>query len=193
MNKPYCQHIDDVKELVNSDRTLRDWLQEQAKSHQLKYLLAHADDGVIWGEFRGENYDLVTSGDVFSPELTNLRYQTLQQCRAFGRDAEVMLWKVEQTPKARLIKDDLQTEYIPEDHILWGTQIDKAENGFSLVSDGQQGLRHGIPLSKTVIKFNKSKKLDRPLRLSVRHYIDCHEETGLTRIYLSRLVNLNYV
>lgn len=190
MNKPHCQHIDDVKAIADGDRTLREWLQEQAEKHQLKYLLAHADDGVIWGEFRGQKYDLVTSGDVFPCYLTNLRYETLQQVRAFGKDVEVMLWKVERFPKARLIKDDEQTEYIPESQILWGTQIEKAENGFSLVSDGQQGLRHGVPLPETVIKFDKSKKLYRPLRLSVRHYIDCDEETGLARIYLSRLVNL---
>jgi len=119
-----------------------------------------------------------------------LRYETLQQCRAFGRDAEVMLWKVDQYPKARLIKDDAQTEYIPESQILWGTQVEKTENNFSLVSDGQQGLRHGVPLPKSSINFDSNRILDRPLRLSVRHYIDCDEETGLARIYLSRLVNL---
>ncbi|MUH00441.1 hypothetical protein F7734_52495 [Scytonema sp. UIC 10036] len=38
--------------------------------------------------------------------------------------------------------------------------------------------------------FDRNQKLYRPLRLCVRHYIDYDAETGVSRIYLSRLVNL---
>lgn len=184
MNKPHCEAIKDAQSISDLVR----WLQEKARQYELKYLLAHADDGVIWGEFRGGNSQLIVSGDddVF-PQLAKLRLSTLQQCRIFGKNAEVMLWKVDQTWKARLIKDDhlSKEDYICEKQILWGTEAENKANGFTLVSDGSQGLKHAVPLIDITFKSED----DRPLRLKVRHYID-YDNEGVARIYLSRLVNL---
>jgi CRISPR-associated protein (TIGR03984 family) len=182
MNKLHCEAIEDAQSISDLVR----WLQDKAKQYELKYLLAHADDGVIWGKFLdNQNYHLITSGDVFL-QLAKLRTCTLQQCRIFGKNAEVMLWKVGDNWKARLIKDDNNPEYLPdENQILWGTQREQENNGFTLVSDGSQGLKHAIPL--TGINF-KGKDY-RPLRLKVRHYID-YDNEGVARIYLSRLVDL---
>ncbi|HAN75612.1 MAG TPA: TIGR03984 family CRISPR-associated protein [Planktothrix sp. UBA8407] len=188
MNKLHCELIEDAQSISD----LVKWLEEKARQYELKYLLAHADDGVIWGQFRGENFQLVTSGDdhVF-PQLAKFRLSTLQQCRAFGDKAEVMLWKVDKTWKARLINDEyllkLKETYICEKQILWGTQPEAEKNDFTLVSDGSQGLKHAVPLPDIKDKFKEGK---RPLRLTVRHYIDYDKETGVARIYLSRLVDL---
>jgi CRISPR-associated protein (TIGR03984 family) len=201
MNKPICKPINVLDE-VHTD--LKGWLEKQAEwlKNQAKdpkenpekeyhlYLLAHADDGVIWGEFRGENYQLITSGDddIF-PQFPKLRPSTLQQCRIFCQNAEVMLWKIDQNCwKARLIKDDhlSKEDYISEKQILWGTQVEKESKNFSLVSDGSQGLRHAVPLPNIKDKFKDGK---RPLRLTIHHYID-YDESGVARIDLSRLVDL---
>ncbi len=164
----------------SNNEDLKKWLTE----YNLTYLLAHADDGIIWGYFK--DGELVTSGDVFS-QCAKLRLSTLQQCRVFGEKAEVMLWKVGQNWKARLVKDDNKPECLPDEHqILWGTQVDKESNEFTLVSDGSQGLRHAVPLTGITFKAKDS----RPLRLQVRHYIE-YDESGVARIYLSRLVNLD--
>jgi CRISPR-associated protein (TIGR03984 family) len=170
---------------IPAELEIKQWLQEQAETYSLKYVLAHAEDGVIWGEFR--DGELVTSDSAFS-YLPKLHLSTLQQCRAFGANGEVLLWQSDEGLKARLIDDRMTQDYIREYQILWGTQKDEVRNGFTLVSDGSQGLRHAVPLVD--INFDKSQKLYRPLRLSVRHYITTDEETGLARIYLSRLVNL---
>lgn len=197
MNKPDCKTLEDTQDIMDTP-SLYNWLQAKAKQYQFQnllahgddrviWLLAHADDGVIWGKFRGDDYKLVTSGDedVF-PQLAKLRSPTLQQCRIFGENAEVMLWKVGQNWKARLVQDDNKPECLPdEDQILWGTQVEKESNGFSLVSDGSQGLKHAVPLTGITFKGKDS----RPLRLKVRHYID-YDESGVARIYLSRLVDL---
>jgi len=186
--KPICTEIS-VNDLESK---FSGWLQKNAKDNNLKYLLAHADDGVIWGEFRGTDYNLVTSGDddVF-PQLAKLRLCTLQQCRIFGKNAEVMLWKVGQNWKARSIEDGhlSKDDYIREQQILWGTQPEgQTKQNFTLVSDGSQGLKHAVPL--TNIPFTKDKNnLYRPIRLVVHHYID-YDDSGLARIYLSRLVDL---
>ncbi|KKD34767.1 MAG: CRISPR-associated protein Csx19 [Limnoraphis robusta] len=198
MIKPDCQLLKDTEIIVDT-QTLYSWLQDKAKEQELKYLLAHADDGVIWGKF-DQDGNLITanpskelfpnSEELFPKHnLPVLRSQTLQQCRAFGENAEVMLWKVGDHFKARLIKDDNNPEHLPdENQILWGTQPEGEKNGFTLVSDGSQGLKHAVPL--TDITFQG--KDYRPLRLKVRHYID-DDQSGVARIYLSRLVHLESV
>ncbi|MCP6760124.1 MAG: CRISPR-associated protein Csx19 [Fischerella sp. CENA71] len=180
MNKPNCEHL---KLPANFDMKI--WLEAQASQYKLKFLLAHAEDGIIWGKFQDGN--LITADSVFS-QFAKLRKLTLQQCRIFGENSEVMLWKTDEDFKARLIQDEKSTEFIPENQILWGTQAEKICEGFTLVSDGSQGLCHAVPLAD--INFDAKQKLYRPLRLCVRHYINYDEETGLARIYLSRLVNL---
>lgn len=183
MNQPKCEPLD-----IPANFDIKTWLKAQASQYKLKFLLAHAEDGVIWGKFQDGN--LITADSIFSEfaKLPKLRKLTLQQCRIFGESSEVMLWKADNAFQARLIQDEKNTEFIPENQILWGTQAKTISDGFTLVSDGSQGLCHAVPLVD--INFDANQKLYRPLRLCVRHYINYEEETGLARIYLSRLVNL---
>ena len=184
MNKPLC---DNLEIPVNLDlKSLKIWLERTAEDNQLNYLLAHAEDGVIWGKFQDKN--LLTADSVFL-QFSKLRCSTLQQCRIFGEKAEVMIWKSEGDFKARLIRDDniKKCEYITEKPILYGTHGKKNEGGFTLLWDGSQGLKHAIPL--TDIELEKDGKLKNPVSLIVNHYID-YDDSGVAHIYLSRLVNL---
>lgn len=187
MNKSNCNIIKDTQDIIDNP-TLYNWLQAKGKQYQLQYLLAHAEDGVIWGHFKDGK--LETSGDVFS-QCAKLRLCTLQQCRIFGKKAEVMLWKAGESWKARLINDEYPSkynDYICEKQILWGTQAEEEHNkGFTLVSDGSQGLKHAVPLPNITDKFKDG---TRPLRLTVHHYIQYDDDSGIARIYLSRLVDL---
>lgn len=188
MNQNLCQTFN----VDFNNQSLKAWLQQKGKEYQLNYLLAHAEDGVIWGKFKPEyNYKLIISGEVFN-QLATLRIETLQQCRIFSQTAEVMLWKNSQIWKGRLIQDEHLSEehYICENQILWGTQAKDEQQGFTLVSDGSQGLKHAVPLTGIVFNSDKRKPL-RPLRLTVHHYID-YDDSGIARINLSRLVNLFY-
>lgn len=185
MNKPKCEPL---KLPANFD--IKTWLEAQASQYKLKFLLAHAEDGIIWGKFQDGN--LTTADSVFS-QFAKLRKLTLQQCRIFGEHSEVMLWKADDSDngfKARLIEDqDMdKKECIHEYQILWGTHGDKRDSeGFTLLWDGKQGLKHAVPF--TDIELEKDGKLKRPVRLKVNHYID-YDDAGVARIYLSRLVNL---
>ena len=78
-------------------------LAEQARAYNLHWLLAHADDGVIWGEVRANGLHL--SSDVFPQVSPPLRAITLQQARLFGPDAELFFWKDNAAWRARLIQD----------------------------------------------------------------------------------------
>ena len=184
--KPSVEHCDPPD--FPDNHGLRDWLEGKAKKHNLRYLLAHAEDGVIWGRFDDGGLRTSGDGDVFD-QLAKLRSHTLQQCRIFGKSSEVMLWKIGKGWKARSIDDTNAPDCLPDEHqILWGTKIEKEKDGFTLVADGQEGLKHAVPLIN--IPFDQSKNLYRPLRLTVRHYLDEEPNTGIVRVYLSRLVNL---
>jgi len=180
-----CQPV--LTNAITDDVTLQTWLIEQASKYRLQYLLAYATDGVIWGYF---NDGKLSIAHGTFPQFPKLCLSTLQQCRIFGIDGEVLLWRTKQEWKARLIYDSpnktQQLETITEDQVLWGTQ-GKVKDGFTLLSDGQQGLCHAVPL--TGIQFDTQKKLRRPVRLKVRHYIE-YDNDGLARIGLSRLVDL---
>ncbi|ESA32292.1 crispr-associated tigr03984 family [Leptolyngbya sp. Heron Island J] len=189
MNQPDCK-IASIKDLEN----LPQWLVAKAKHYKLKYLLAHAEDGVIWGRFDEES--LITADQVFtdlSQKLPTLRLSTLQRCRAFSQAGELLLWKSRSDWKY-CFTGNLDGDYISEKQMLWGTQkVEEVEekDGFTLVKDGSEGLRHAVPCVDIPFS-NDRKKLKRPLRLEVHHYID-YDEDGLARINRSRLVDLTTV
>lgn len=179
MNKLSRQDI----ETNNVEDDLNGWLEAQAQQHQLTYLLAHADDGVIWGHFH-QGY-LCTSNRVLR-ESPPLHIETLQQCRIFGQEGEILLWKADGSWKAGLVTDP-DTETIEEKQLLLGTHGKiHASEGFTVLWDGAQGLKHAVPF--TQIELQANQKLTQSLRLLVHHYID-YDEDGVARITLSRLVN----
>lgn len=172
------------------------WLLEQAGEHRFKWLLAHADDGVIWG--RWDNGSLLTSDTVDSSgEISPLfREETLWQARLFAPQRELYLWRDgDSCWQARLIRDVVSNETpdwheaIDEYQMLWGTTARSLEQGFTLMSDGVQGLRHIVPLK---VSTNPDENV-RPLRLGVRHYLEKSKrdgDKGYTRIVVSRLFKL---
>lgn len=185
------EHRESQVIIFKDDDDLRSWLESQAPSvsAQTSYLLAHGEDGVIWGRF--DNEKLTTAEKIFHKpdlkvDLPELRLLTLQQCRIFGLNGEILLWRISETKfKWRPIGNPNEDK-IPESQILWGTNGIKRGN-FTLLWDGSQGLKHAVPFAD--IELNGDRLIN-PVRLLVHHYIKYEEETGLARIYLSRLVDL---
>jgi CRISPR-associated protein (TIGR03984 family) len=170
----------------SDDESLKKWIECKAQKYNLKYLLAHAEDGVVWGRF--DNEELKTSGDVFT-EFAKLRSQTLQECRIFSKDGgEVHLWRNGKEWRSHFTEDRHYKleETIEERQILWGTHGQK-ESNFTLLRDGSQGLRHAVPF--TDIALGIDNKLLNPVRLVVHHYIT-YDDVGVARISHSRLVDL---
>lgn len=162
---------------------VREWLERQVVGHtETFYLLAHADDGVIWGRL-SDNKLVTAPVTSFSPVLNG---ETLQNARLFNQTVEVYLWRDgDGFFQARSIKEGVGNaqQYYDEKQILWGTHAEPAENGFTLMSDGSQGLRHYVPVE---VKTNGG---ERPLRLKLRHYLS--KEAGFVRVDFSRLVDLS--
>lgn len=169
---------------------LRDWLTAQARECSLRWLLAHTDAGVIWGEYR-EDGQLHLSHVALPhamPVPLSLDWLTLQQARLFSEAGELRLWHDGQQWHATLLKDqqanDASGYYFDESHLLWGWALEKDSekaDGFFLLKEGTRNIVHAPPTSAT----EKQRA-----RLVVRHYLIEDAETGLLYTAASRLVKL---
>jgi CRISPR-associated protein (TIGR03984 family) len=174
-----------------TNEELHKWLREVMNNDRC-WLLAHADDGVIWGKW--ENDAIATSHDVAPDISPALRLVTLQQSFIFGARDEVRLWRDDDVWRARLI-DETQLPAlcsICECQVLWGSHIVRqliGKNGviFSHLCERvfNYGMDHVVPLSVTPDDLKA-----RRLKLHIRHLITRDEETGEARIFLSRLAGL---
>jgi CRISPR-associated protein (TIGR03984 family) len=169
------------------------WLAGYAQQYNLRWLLAHADDGVIWGEVRANSlalsnitFDHVSSQTRVSPDL---RAQTLQQLRLFGAAGELLLWRVENGFAARWLMDvdSVEPDCMEENYLLWGNRSEADRDGFFLLTEGKQGLRHAPPLKPETKGDHRELKR---LSFTVRHYL-AYDEDGQAFIHMSRLVSLN--
>jgi len=164
------------------------WFQKQPDVGSERWFLAHADDGVIWGQMRESR--LVLSNSIFPEVSPALRAATLQQARLFGDQAEVRVWRENGAFSACLLQDnpDQGAEAFDEEQVLWGTQSVEQRDGFTLMTDGRQGLRHAVPLLVSQDVLDKNPR-SHPLRLRLRHYLT-YDTDGQANISLSRLVAL---
>ncbi len=161
------------------------WLTRQATPGM--FVLAHADDGVIWGK--------VTIGEagtqvVFPPTTllpqASLRTETLIMARCFDAQQEIFLWRLNEVAWcARRLEDGSgeTCEFYDERQILWGTQATAPDKGFVKMTEGAQGLHHAPPEE---LLQGDAQNNEHRLRLSVRHYLTNDE--GWLRVVYSRLV-----
>jgi CRISPR-associated protein (TIGR03984 family) len=188
-----CYAVEPVRDVdpAFADDPKATWLIRHARAHGLTTLLAHADDGVIWG--RVASGQLVLSGQAFPDVSPLLRASTLQQVRLFGEQAELLVWRDGDGEwLARLLRDEKDVSddqwCLDECQLLWGDhEAGESVDGFTLVADGQQGLRHAVPLPARDILFGPPGW--HPLRLKVRHYL-ARDEDGMLVIVQGRLVEL---
>lgn len=162
------------------------WMIAQAQQYGFKYLLAYADNALIWGRFDASG--LKTSGAVFDEVKAELSAETLQQARLFNRDAELMIWKNDGVWMMRLIQDgagEARPSFI-EKQWLWGTrgELGREADGFTLLVEGKQGLRHAPP----IIRLAENERV----ALVVRHYIGT-DDSDQAQIELSRLMDIEPV
>jgi CRISPR-associated protein (TIGR03984 family) len=164
---------------------LTKWI-ERLMSPERPWLLAHADDGIVWGKLCPERR-LITSHDLLSSISPRLQLLTLQQAYIFGEDGgEIRLWRVAGGWEARQILDS--EDVIEEDLVLWGTQVvERFPQGFTHIREKrQQGMDHAVPIEVT-----DGDLAQRRLRLLVRHYVGYDPATGEAQITLSRLVKIH--
>lgn len=157
------------------------WLSAKAAEHELRWLLLHAETGVVWGERHGNTLAL-------SVDATRLHWNSLHQARLFGESGEVFVWPGPQGWQARLIHDGEgnQIDVIDERQMLWGNRLHSLPSdqaGFPTITEGSQGVFHAPPIGDDVPNER------RRVRLLVRHYLG-EDAAGVVRVAQSRLVKL---
>ncbi len=147
------------------------------------WLLAHADDGVIWGKL-SEDGQLHLSSDAFDhPALAApLRASTLLQVRVFGPAGELLIWRTDTGFAGREIADGAAAgaDAYEETTLLWGRATTQVAGEFTVCVEDGAGQRHAPPLQL---------KRGQRARLVVRHYVD-YDEHGQAYVRLSRLVKV---
>jgi CRISPR-associated protein (TIGR03984 family) len=178
MNTKLCQSLP-VDETFQTDPGA--WLARQM-SAEMPYLLAHADDGAIWGR-READGSLKLSGELFQEVKVGLRAETLLQARVFGPGGEVLVWRTDAGFAARSIQDGQTSAFdaLPDErHLLWRLGRVETRQGFTLMEEGEQGQRHAPPVVP---------RGDRRPALVVRHYVR-YDDEGQAYVATSRLVDL---
>jgi len=154
------------------------WLNEQAIGKKLNWLLAHAEDVIIWGQLKGDV--LATS----IPEI-NQYAPHLREVRLFGETGEWLLWRERANWRGRLIEegDGLICQTYDEPHLMWGSKVVSASEDFSIVSEERDVLELVLPIA--------SLPAERQTRvaLKVRHTLD-YDKDGQAFIDCSRLAGL---
>ena len=156
------------------------------------WLLAHCDDGVVWGRYENDRWHL--SSTPFPNISPAMERQNVQQLRVFGENHEVLIWRTEHGFRGRVLRDsddsDVNRDLQPkqESQILVGDRLlDGPCAGFSLVGDAA-GTRHAVPLHCQESYFDPPSRW--PLRLSVTHYLTQDDDSGTVRVGASRLVDV---
>ena len=193
----YRLQADSVEGAFGDPEALVAWLQTAMREHGLVWMLAHADDGVIWGRFADGR--LTTSHDAFPTVSPAPDPRTLRQVRLFSDDKEVFLWRSDEGEWRSRLLDDTGTGRagwrLDEEHLQWGDHLQKAsdEHGFTLVAEGAQGFRHAVPIPSEETGLSQvglaAAAHQHPVRLLVRHYLQA-ENDGVLRIVRSRLRGL---
>jgi len=159
------------------------WLASHARAGM--FLLLHADDGVFWAKAATQAFQF---SDLTLHDRFTAHPKLVQMARLFDQQEEYFLWRVAEGKwQARHVSEEAgnrQMDYFDEPQVLWGTKVEPMGDGFAQMIDGEEGLRHTVPLPLTKADW----KGRRHLRLDVRHYLI--EEAGWLRVRLSRLCNL---
>lgn len=172
-------------------RSLREPM-EIAEANPCRWLLAHCDDGVVWGRRDSASDPWRLSGDVFPDISPTPRDDTVQQLRLFGDASELLIWRQAAGFRGRWLTDaPLDSPGgalapFTERQVLLGSRIVRpTQDGFTLVADAT-GSRHAAPVACSDAHFRHRL----PLRLEVRHYLTRDEVSGAVRIAGSRLVRV---
>ncbi|MGH8884228.1 MAG: type III-D CRISPR-associated protein Csx19 [Egibacteraceae bacterium] len=156
-----------------------------------RWLLAHCDDGVVWGHRRTPDGSWALSSAAFPAVSPPLRAGTLQELRVFGFDEERLVWRADGGLAGRRLRDAPNgrgegTEHVEDVRIVRGEHVpEEPRSGFTLVTDSA-GSRHAVPTACAEAEFKNGQRV----RLVLRHYLEQDSKTGAVRIAATRLVDL---
>lgn len=173
---------------TNKGQWLVETAHQQINEGATRFALIHADDGVLWAKVEGNKLTL-PSEDGETEWTPKLRTTTIQQCRVFGADGELFIWReAEDQWRGRIVKhEDGDGHYFEEQHILYGCRLHNSQTaapGFSPIFEPTTGIRQIVPVSAASLTDYKR------ITLTVVNYLD-RDEDYQARIFCSRLKTIN--
>ena len=108
----------------------------------MRWLLAHCDDGVVWGRREGDDAPWRLSSAAFPDVSPPVSQVNVQQLRLFGPDAELLIWRTDDGFLGRRIADTSPTDdtspfrAAEESYVMLGDRrLDGPLDGFTLVGN----------------------------------------------------------
>jgi CRISPR-associated protein (TIGR03984 family) len=163
----------------------------------VRYALIHLDDGVLWGRINGDRLSVPDMNDYWTPELRSV---TVQQCRVFGDQGELFIWReAEGQWRGRVVIEGGATEVamFEESQILYGDMAHDGteghdlpppprKSGFTAIYEFKKGtgIRQIVPIEAT----DALEKGER-VTLTVRHYLT-QDYDGQAKFFCSRLKSI---
>jgi len=151
------------------------------------WVLCHSDDGVTWGKREGTGWLL---GSTAFPDLCPQPAELgLQELRVFSAAAEVLIWRVDDGLRGRILRDsvalvgDASCSHHDENRLLVSGRVGEFRTGFTRVGDGT-GAEQALPL-----RVAEGPAHAWP-RLRVRHFFVRDEASGSVRVVATRLVEI---
>lgn len=152
-----------------------------------RWLLAHCDDGIVWGRHEGGSWQL--SSRAFPELIAAIKPggRNVQQLRLFGPGEELLLWRDDADFRGRRlieVDDGELPEWLrpeEEEHLLVGRTNKRVNDGFTHFLDAS-GRYQVLPVA--------TEREGWPLRLVLRHYFESDNQTGSVRVAASRLVTV---
>lgn len=168
------------------------------------WLLAHCDDGVIWGIVEKDALRLPLAFSIRSDiSLPRPRAMTIQQLRIFGGRGELLIWRNEDVQRTvggggsgwlrgRLLLDqpiDSERPHTrPKDErwLLFGDTVESSgtDRAFAVVAERRRRRVQVVPIAEGLLDGSFR------LALNVKHYFECDAVSGCVRRAVTRLVSL---
>ncbi len=174
----------------------------RANAAERLWVLLHADSGVTWGIIDGTTVRLSCSlfQEWPTPEPDA---SALQQLRIFGAAGELLIWRIEDTPRrlaGRILADAPFGADAPPfarhrdvQHVVAASRFagrDATKDGFTAAGDAT-GRIQVLPWSLTEADFvQEGHPGAYPLVLRIREYFERDLEDGSVRVAASRLLEL---
>lgn len=114
----------------------------------------------------------------------DLNPDNLLDVRLFGPDGEWHIWRGRSYDFLERFRDDAQIGYMEESQTIWGTRARQVANGWFEITE-ERGISFLIP-----VRCRSDLRGPEAPQLSVRHYVDYEEDTGLAIVVDSRLAGL---
>lgn len=161
------------------------WFMDQPSVGDFSWLLAYADDGVVWGKIC--NGKLMIANNIFGESFPKMNTKKIHFVRFFGHLAEIRVFQKDSIFSAVRLEDEPNDKLsFIRSYFLWGNSVRDVKDGWTFVEEGQHGIFQAIPIEIPHLNDNKTTRL----KIRIRYYLDFEKEHGQAKVVGNRFVGI---